>query len=75
MSIDWSVIFSEILNNHVDGYMAARGVPADRAQILKDCAKEIEESPLQKREAIELPENLCWVGSLYHQVTCTCTWY
>jgi hypothetical protein len=73
--IHWSVYFSEILNNHVDLYMAARGVPADRAQVLKDCAKEIVESPLQNREAIELPENLCWVSSLFHQVTCTCTCY
>jgi hypothetical protein len=66
MSTDWSRTFFEILNNHVDGYMAACGVPADRAQVLKNCAEEIVESPLQKRVAIELPENLCWVSSLFH---------
>jgi hypothetical protein len=75
MSTDWSVTFSEILNNHQHDYIDARGVPADRAQILKKCVEEIVESPLQKREAIELPENLGWVNSLFHGVPCTCTYY
>jgi hypothetical protein len=75
MSIDWSVTFFEILSNHVDDYINARGVPADRAQILKNCAREIAESPLQERGSFELPENLCWVSGLFHGVTCTCTYY
>jgi len=67
MSTVWSILFDETLTEYVQQYIwAYGGNSAARAQILMDCQKDITESPLHKEQAIELPENLCWVSISFH---------
>jgi hypothetical protein len=70
MSADWGVIFYETLAEYVRQYIEARGNPAARTKILKNCGEEISKSASHEEEVIKLPKDLCWVSILFHRVTC-----
>ena len=58
MSNNWSVLFHKTLAEYVWQFVEARGDPAARAQVLKDCQKDITKSPLHEEQVIELPQHL-----------------
>jgi hypothetical protein len=66
MSTDWSILFDETLAEYLQQYIMARGDPATRVQILKDCKENIIKSPLCEEQGIELPEHLCMVSISFH---------
>lgn len=58
MSARWSVVFFDVLANHVADYALARGDCEQRSAILGSCIKEIKKSPLLEEHQVELPANL-----------------
>lgn len=66
MSTHWDVLFYDTLAEYVEQYIEACGDPFARIQILKDCRDEITESPLHKKQTINLPEHLCMVSFSYY---------
>ena len=66
MSTSWNVLFYESLAEYVQLYVEARGDPAARAKILKDCGNSIMMSPLHGEQVIDLPEHLYRVRISHH---------
>ena len=71
---DWTSIFFETLDEHVQPYIEAYGDLRARAKILKDCTEDITKSPLYD-EHIELPQPLCWVSILFTKVPYAFSYY
>lgn len=64
MSAHWSLLFFETLNEYVEQYIEAHGNPAIRAQILKDCGKDVAKLSVDKGHIIKLPKCLSEVSIL-----------
>jgi hypothetical protein len=75
MSTDWCVLFFECLAEYVQQYIEARGNPAARMQILKDCQVAITKSSLHEDQVVELPEHLHLVRPSFHWFKCICSYY
>src|ERR1700755_3477683 len=75
MSTHWSIPFFETLDKHVKEYINTYKDPAARTQVLRNCRKDILDSPLlgDKNPNIELPQHLCLVRVSFHYITCAYT--
>jgi hypothetical protein len=55
----WTLVFSNVLNEHNDSFVAARGNSAIRAHILKMIKDAIGSSEAVKDSCVMLPEKIC----------------
>jgi len=60
----WTVVFAKILADHQEAYIKQRGDDKARAQILRDCRKEILDAS-QDQPSIALPDHLRMVSTEY----------